>query len=80
MGWLATIIMLYGSLLVGEKKKTGFLCQITGNVLWAYVGLTRGGQIDLIVVSLAFVALYIRNYIMWWKHDMTGEPVKAGIS
>lgn len=67
MGWIATAIMLYGSFLVGEKNKTGFLCQITGNVLWAYVGLTRGMQVDLIVVSLAFCALYCHNFAKWCK-------------
>jgi hypothetical protein len=69
MGWLATIIMLWGSYWVGEKRKAGFLCQITGNLLWAWVGVTRGLQWDLIVVSLAFVALYVRNYVVWWKYD-----------
>ena len=69
MGWVATAIMLYGSYLVGEKNKVGFVCQITGNLLWAYVGVTRDCQLDLIVVSLAFCVLYIRNYFVWWKTD-----------
>lgn len=65
IGWIATAVLLYGSWLVGERRKVGFLCQLTGNAMWAYVGFTRGPQVDLIVVSLAFVALYLRNYFVW---------------
>lgn len=68
-GWAATFITLYGSWLVGEKSKVGFLCQILGNSLWATVGYIRGPQYDLIFVSLAFVALYIRNYIKWTREE-----------
>ncbi len=69
MGWAATFITLFGSYLVGEKSKRGFVCQIVGNLLWAAVGVTRGMQLDLIFVSLAFVALYIRNYFVWHNAD-----------
>lgn len=69
MGWAATIITLFGSYLVGEKCKGGFICQIVGNTLWAIVGVTRGMQFDLIFVSLAFVALYVRNYWKWHSQD-----------
>jgi hypothetical protein len=69
MGWIATGIMLYGSFLVGNKSKQGFLLQIVGNALWAVVGATRGPQLDLIIVSLAFVGLYVRNFILWHNQD-----------
>jgi hypothetical protein len=69
MGWIATAIMLYGSFLIGEKNKTGFLCQITGNSLWAIIGIQRGMQLDLITISVAFVALYVRNYRLWHRND-----------
>ena len=68
-GWAATFITLYGSWLVGEKSKRGFLCQIVGNTLWALVGVCRGMQYDLIFVSLAFVVLYVRNYAKWTKEE-----------
>lgn len=69
MGWVATAVTLFGSYLVGEKYKGGFLCQIIGNTLWAIVGIMRGPQYDLIFVSLAFVALYVRNYFVWHNAD-----------
>ena len=69
MGWFATAAMLWGSFLVGEKRKAGFLLQITGNLLWATVGVTRGFQLDLVVVSLAFSALYVHNYLKWCRED-----------
>lgn len=69
MGWLAVIITLYGSYLVGEKCKRGFVCQIVGNLLWAAVGITRGMQWDLIAVSLAFVVLYVINLRKWWRAE-----------
>lgn len=69
MGWIATFITLYGSWLVGEKSKKGFVCQIVGNTLWAAVGIVRGMQADLIFVSLCFVVLYVRNYTKWTREE-----------
>jgi hypothetical protein len=77
MGWLATAIMLYGSFLVGERNKIGFLCQIMGNAMWGVVGLTRGFQLDLVVVSLAFCILYIRNYRKWCRENV--RPIRPAL-
>lgn len=67
-GWAATVITLYGSYLVGNKCKIGFVCQIVGSSLWAYVGYMHGPP-SLVVVSLAFALLYTRNFLIWSNHD-----------
>jgi hypothetical protein len=71
-GWLATAIALYGSYRVGNRCKLGFICQIVGSTLWAYVGYMHG-PVSLIVVSLAFVVLYIRNYFRWHNLETKGR-------
>lgn len=73
MGWLATFVTLYGSWLVGERSKKGFVCQIVGNTLWALVGVYRGMQYDLIFVSLCFVVLYVRNYAKWTREEKANK-------
>lgn len=67
-GWVATFITLYGSYRVGNRCKRGFLCQIVGNSLWAYVGYMHGPA-SLTIVSVAFVVLYIRNYFIWHRQE-----------
>lgn len=81
MGWIASIIMLYGSMLVGDRNRFGFLCQITGNCLWGIVGFTRpeGPDWALIFVSFAFVLLYVRNFTLWTIQERRHARLKAQI-
>lgn len=65
MGWLATLFLIYGSYLVGDKNRNGFLFLCAGNLGWAYVGFVRELQWDLIIVSLVFVAVASFNYWKW---------------
>lgn len=71
MGWFASIVILYGSWLIGHKNRKGFIYQIAGNSLWAVVGLLRGLQWDLFFVSVVFVCMYIHNYIKWTRQDFS---------
>lgn len=74
LGWLATLLCLYGSFRTGSKDKVGYLFNSTGNALWAWIGFTRGMQLDLIVVSLAFVALYVHNFYRWHRDGWRKPP------
>lgn len=67
LGWIGTAVMLCGAYLVGQRCRWGFVLCVFGNVSWAVIGATRGRQMDLIVVSVAFAALYVRNFIHWTR-------------
>lgn len=65
MGWVAVVFLLYGSFLVGDRRRIGFVFQFVGNLIWAYVAVVRGFQLDLLVVNLIFAAIYVRNFFRW---------------
>ena len=65
LGWISTAVMLFGCWMVGRKNHYGFLLQLAGNLGWAFVGVIRGMQWDLIFVSVLFVAMYIYNFARW---------------
>jgi hypothetical protein len=53
---------------VGEHHAYGFLCQLAGNALWAYIGIKRyegKDRASLIGISLAFCVLYTINFLKW---------------
>lgn len=62
--WLANFLVLFGSYNVGQKRRYGFLLQLTGNVIWAWVGYSKG-MADLSALTLAFVFLYAWNWRRW---------------
>lgn len=57
--------MLYGTFLLADRKRAGFLFLLVGNIIWAYVGLTRNAQADLIAVSLIFGVIDIWGFYKW---------------
>ena len=64
MGWLGTLLVLYGTCLIGEKRSGGFLVAIVGEVFWMLRGLQLGSM-DIIFVSIAFAVIYYRNWRKW---------------
>lgn len=68
IGWIANFFMLFGSYTVGCHNRFGFICQLIGNALWAYIGIKRyegRDRASLIAISLAFCALYTYNFWKW---------------
>lgn len=70
IGWLANLLMWFGSYSVGEKRRYGFVCQLVGNGLWAYIGAfgkAEESRAALIGVSVVFCCLYAVNFWKWGK-------------
>jgi len=68
IGWIANALMLFGSYSVGNLHAWGFLCQLAGNALWAYIGVKRyegKDRASLIGISVAFCLLYTYNFLKW---------------
>jgi hypothetical protein len=75
IGWIANALMLYGSYCVGERRRYGFLMQLTGNGLWAYIGVCKYNgdeKASLIAISVAFCCLYAFNFYKWGRNHEQG--------
>ena len=76
-GWIGTFLCLAGSVVVGRKVKYGFLCQMTGNLLWLVVGVGTNMP-SLIVCSAAFASIYVYNFLLWSRQERgPGRPRQA---
>lgn len=64
MGWIANILVLVGTFLVGEKKRTAFLWIAAGELLWVLVGVSRQ-ELDITVICIIFTIMALWNYIKW---------------
>lgn len=64
MGWIANILVLIGTFLIGEKKRSAFLWMAVGELLWVVVGMSRR-ELDITVICVIFTAMAVWNYIKW---------------
>jgi len=64
VGWIANIIVLIGTFLVGEKRRSAFLWLAAGEALWAAVGLARK-ETDIAFVCIIFTVMALVNYYKW---------------
>ena len=68
MDVLAAIFEIAGAWLVGNKNKWGFVLFMVGNLLWFGTGL-KYQLVGLLIVSVVFGLINIRNYRKWTKVD-----------
>ena len=68
MDWIACVFEILGSLLIGNKKKSGFLFLIMGSIFWFLTAFSSGLN-GLKMVSIIFFLINIRNYIKWTKEN-----------
>lgn len=68
MGWIASILLLLGGLIVGYKKRFGFVVSFFGNALWAIVGYNKL-MYDLVTVEIIFCIVNIWCWNNWRKID-----------
>jgi len=64
VGLIATAVIFYACYLVGEKKASGFLFSIAGQVLWIIRGVYWNLP-DVIITSWLFLGLGVYNYLKW---------------
>ena len=70
MSWIAGIIELFGTWIVGNKSKWGFLFNIAASIAWITFALTNikvnGG---LLIICVPAVFINIRNFFKWTRED-----------
>lgn len=69
ISWAAGICLLYGIKLIGDKKSTGFFFGIVGEIVWIVWALFTPHSSALIMMSLAFIMMYVRGVVMWRKDE-----------
>ena len=75
--WIACILELSGAWLVGNKNKYGFLLLIVGSVFWFIAGASSE-LFGLMLVSIFFALINIRNYIKWCKNGSRDKSISKG--
>ena len=66
MDYIAGLLELLGSYLIGNKNKIGFLLNILGCILWIYVAIQT--QIyGLLLVVIPAIVINSRNFIKWTR-------------
>lgn len=64
--WAATILTFLAIYLLGEKKRSGFIFMICGNVAWLALGwLTESAA--MLLANLGFVILNLRGLVKWGR-------------
>jgi len=67
MDYLAGLLELCGSWLVGSRNRFGFVCNGIGCALWVAVAV-RSGIYGLLLVAVPGVCVNARN--LWkWRHN-----------
>ena len=69
LDWVAGLFELIGLWKVGEKKKFGFLLNITCNVLWIAYVLSTKSTYGLLLVVVPALFINVRNYIKWRREE-----------
>lgn len=64
--FVAAGLELSGLYTVGNKRRTGFLLNIAGDIVWIYVGVVAG-LYGLISIAGVALVLNVRNYLKWRK-------------
>lgn len=62
----ASFLLFVGLVLLGRKRRAGFLFSIAGEVLWTAAALNRG-MYDLAVVCAVFGFMAALNFRQWGK-------------
>lgn len=75
--FVAAGLELSGMYTVGNKKRTGFLLHIAGDIVWIYIGITAGLYGLISIAGLALV-LNVRNFVKW-RRDAENQADIAAI-
>jgi len=70
LGFLGTFLIILSQFALGYKQRYSFILAALGNAVWLYTSVIREPfQLDLMLTSLCFITLSVRNYILWGKKD-----------
>jgi len=68
IGWLASLMLVAGLWLMGDRKWWGFAFTVAGELIWVAVAISRG-MYDLAAVCFVFAAVAGRNLLAWRAQD-----------
>lgn len=68
LGWVATAIVIFGTCLLYNKKKSGWLIRVVGNTLWVIVGFMLG-MTSIIACEGTFILVDTIGYLKWRKDE-----------
>lgn len=80
MGWLAWTIIFIGMLLVGNRRRYGFLISAVGGVILMFHAVELRDW-SLVIANGMFFLLYVRNFWHWKTkdvHDDESNPASEG--
>ena len=64
LDWSAFAVTLLGVWLLSEYKRSGFIVNGLGSLLWVLVGLHTGLD-GLLVLNIILLILYFKGYLKW---------------
>lgn len=64
LGWTGSALLIAGTVLIGSRNRNAFLCFIAGELCWIIKG-TCLHLPDLVLLSVVFAGLAVRNYVKW---------------
>ena len=75
MDWIAGILELLGSWIVGNRNRKGFLLNMVCCVCWiSYVVITNSAH-GLLVVVVPSLFINVRNYMLWRPNATYGTLI-----
>ena len=63
-GHLAYVLLIIGSILTGNMKRTGWLFRFAGSASWVVLGIFMGYS-SIVIWSAAFAVTDYRNWRKW---------------
>ncbi len=68
LGWIATAIVIFGTCLLTDQKKAGWMVRVVGNTLWVIVGFMLG-MTSIIACEGTFILVDTIGYFKWRKDE-----------
>lgn len=64
LDWSAFGVTLYGVWLLSKYKRSGFIINVAGSLLWVIVGL-HSKLYGLLVLNAVLLLIYLKGYLNW---------------
>lgn len=64
LGWIGSVLLIVGAVVIGNKSREAFLWTIAGEIIWLIEG-TRMNRVDIVVLSVVFLVINARNWFLW---------------
>lgn len=76
LGWVANLSYIVGVILLGRKRKSGFLFGASGNFFYSAKSFVIFQSYDLVILCFVFAIIQMIN---WWKWRKEERAKKEGL-